>query len=107
MVFGRYNLEPFRNWKVTDKVLGLDWWMAHNESKHDGYRAFRQCNLKNCVNAIASLIILNLYLVQSQIDLAGEINDIRDICRADDLGEFTISHYCGNYFRTMGECKLP
>lgn len=113
VVFRRFNLEPFRKWKVVknqkgnDVVEGLDWWKAHNDSKHNGYATFKVCTLRNCVDAISALIILNIYLIRSQVNVAFGVTDIRDICSSGGLGEFSVSHYCGQYFLTKGEEVLP
>ena len=113
MVFRRFNLEPYRKWRVVknqkggDVAEGLGWWKMHNDSKHNGYEAFKQCTLKNCVDALASLILLNLYLIRSQVNVAFGVTDIRDICSNGDLGEFSVGHYCGRQFLTKGEEVLP
>ena len=67
-------LQPLKSWKVItvpkgkgkpiDKVDGIDWWKAHNYVKHDRSKNFTSANLENCIYAMASLEVLELYLSQ-------------------------------------------
>ena len=58
-------LQPFMNWIYDPtKKSTLDWWVPYNEVKHERIVNFRQANLKNVLNALAGLYILELYLVK-------------------------------------------
>lgn len=58
----RYGLamEPFINWdNNSDK--NPDWWRSYNNVKHSRNTAFKEANLKNAINSIGALALLNLY----------------------------------------------
>lgn len=65
-------LEPLKGWRVEPvvspnkgiKFSGLAWWQAYNDVKHSGYKEFEKANLENTINAMASLMIMELYFVR-------------------------------------------
>ena len=63
----RYSLEliPWSNWK-NDKTP--DWWRDHNKVKHNRGDNFALANLKNVLNAMAGLFIINLYYHRGNIN---------------------------------------
>ena len=67
-----YSFRPLGNWKVIrsngkEKVCGLPWWKGYNEIKHNRSENFKKANLSNCINAMASLTVLELYLSQKAL----------------------------------------
>jgi len=52
-----FSLEPWSNWKGEKNP---DWWKAYNDVKHHRNTLFHKANLKNCLNALAGLYVLNL-----------------------------------------------
>lgn len=54
-------LKPWSNWKGTQDKHP-DWWHSYNAVKHHRDQSFDQANLKNVLNAMAALAIVNLYL---------------------------------------------
>ncbi len=52
-------IRPFSAW--SKKRTSPDWWVAYNNVKHDRYRNFHDANQENCLQAIAALVVLNLY----------------------------------------------
>ena len=53
---------PFECWKdPTDK---LPWWTSYNMVKHFRYDFYNNATLKNTLNSVAALIILNSYLYE-------------------------------------------
>ena len=52
---------PLAEWSVTEPN---PWWKAYNKIKHDRTNNFESANLNNCLNALASLMVLELYLAQ-------------------------------------------
>lgn len=55
---------PLQDWRVEDgKVVGLDWWRAYNSLKHNEIDSYRKATLENAFLSIATLYILNLYLM--------------------------------------------
>lgn len=65
-----------RNGKLVDKVDGIQWWDDHNNVKHNRRQSFSIANLKNCVEATASLMVLELYLSQRTIGNVDEITSL-------------------------------
>ena len=67
-------LQPLKNWKIiqisnrngniVDKADGIQWWYDYNNVKHDRRQMFYVANLKNCIDATASLMVIELYLSQ-------------------------------------------
>ncbi len=70
-------LQPLKTWtlvkvqnkngKLVDTVCGIQWWQDHNDVKHDRTSSFQSAHLKNCIHAMASLMVLELYLSQQVI----------------------------------------
>ena len=73
------NMYPLKNWKITigddnkEKVEGLEWWKAYNELKHRTYAKFNNASLSNCINALASLMVIELYLMK-KVDNTTELS---------------------------------
>ena len=60
-------LRPLENWNLntaTNRVDGLEWWDKYNNVKHQRYTNFQDANMKNCIYALASLLIIELYSAQ-------------------------------------------
>lgn len=57
-------LQPFKNWKPSPSYSAPDWWTPYNRVKHERLENFRKANLKNVMNALAGLYILESYLVK-------------------------------------------
>lgn len=55
----RYGLQlnPWSNWAGGDNP---DWWWAYNKVKHERSNHFQQANLKNTLNSVAALLVLNI-----------------------------------------------
>lgn len=55
-------LYPLRDWRITNNhVEGLQWWHDYNSIKHKRYEHYEKANLNNCMAALASLLVLELY----------------------------------------------
>ena len=61
-------LKPLSQWALdknnSSNIIGIPWWTDYNKIKHDRLNSFSKANLNNCVNALASLMIMELYLSQ-------------------------------------------
>ncbi len=78
---------PLYGWKIikelddkgkeVEKVDGLEWWYAHNGIKHNRFANYTSANLINCIEAMASLMVLELYLAQIVL---GNVNSITLEC---------------------------
>ncbi len=58
----RYGLKlrPWNNWK-GNLENNPNWWCDHNNVKHNRSTEFQKANLKNTLNSMAALAIVNLY----------------------------------------------
>lgn len=56
-------LQPFLNWKVSP-YNSPDWWSPYNKVKHQRISNYKKANLKNVLNSLAALYILEQYLVK-------------------------------------------
>ena len=62
---------PLHDWKITHvnggkniKVDGLDWWFAYNSIKHDEKKSIQSATLENAIIALASLYIIEIYMMK-------------------------------------------
>ncbi len=96
-------LQPLKNWKLVqvqnkngkmeDKVTGIQWWSDHNAIKHNRTSSFHSANLKNCIDALASLMVLELYLSQQVL---GDVNAITSLgCNYFEC-DYGLSHLIAN-----------
>lgn len=68
-------LQPFMNWSITP-YKSPEWWKAYNDVKHNRNAEFKKANMKNVLNTLAGLYILNMYLVKNISDEQGEQIDV-------------------------------
>jgi hypothetical protein len=52
------NYKPLINWKTNKNC---DWWTSYNSVKHQRNSKYENANLKNVINSIGALYIINLY----------------------------------------------
>src|SRR4030042_5009668 len=66
----RFGLElsPWTNWNNPNGVP--DWWTAYNKVKHNRNTDYDKGNLKNCLNAVAGLFVIILYLYKEKAENA-------------------------------------
>jgi hypothetical protein len=64
ITISRFGLKykPLINWKTNKNC---DWWTSYNSVKHQRNSKYGNANLKNVINAIGSLYIINLYYYNS------------------------------------------
>ena len=97
-------MKPLKNWNIIstvtkkgkqkDVLVGLSWWQNHNDVKHNRKAAFMNANLKNSVDAMGSLMIIELYLSQAAL---GNIDCITEIgCSYFDC-RYGLSPIMGNH----------
>ena len=89
--FKDLELQPFINWKDSP-YKSPDWWSPHNEVKHERIINYQKANLKNVVNALAGLYILELYFVKFIGDRDCDRDVPNDISRLFELIDFTTRH---------------
>jgi hypothetical protein len=53
-----YSFVPFKEWKPEKSI---EWWKCYCELKHNRISAFDKANMKNVLEGLASLLIVNIY----------------------------------------------
>ena len=99
-------LKPLQDWKVVldsdssnqEKIVGIDWWRAYNSIKHDEANSFKRATLDNAVMALASLYILDLYIMKISSGSLRTANDFPP--------RYFRCEYTANYVVTS-EIELP
>jgi hypothetical protein len=56
------NYKPLENWNNNKNC---DWWKSYNSVKHQRNNNYEKANLKNVINAIGALYIINLFYYNS------------------------------------------
>lgn len=75
-------LQPFINWEQAPNYKSPDWWKPYNDVKHERVNNYTFANLKNVLNALAGLYILENYLVKfigdrdSNMDVPNDISEL-------------------------------
>ena len=59
---------PFESWQLKKTPK---WWTANNKDKHERNLRFSHASLKNVIDALAGLFLLNLYLYKSDVEKEG------------------------------------
>ena len=57
-------LQPFENLTIVDDYKPLDWWQSYNSIKHNRLHNYKMANLKNILNALGALYILESYFCE-------------------------------------------
>lgn len=63
-------LTPFRNWAPGSAP---EWWTANNKVKHSRHTEFPKASLANVLNALAALLIANIYFAHEEGTLAKDV----------------------------------
>lgn len=72
---------PLEKWMIVkqedgnEKVEGLEWWNAYNALKHDEENSYKKATLKNAIEAVGSLYILDLYMIKI---FSGNLHFVRE-----------------------------
>lgn len=72
-------LSPLLAWRIgqneknQEYMSGLTWWDAYTHIKHKRYTYYSEATLENCINALASLLVLELYLAMKVL---GSVSDL-------------------------------
>lgn len=75
VLFKGTELQPFINWSSFPNYQAPAWWSPYNGVKHDRTNRYKEANLKNVLNALAGLYILENYLVK----YIGDRDNERDV----------------------------
>lgn len=68
-------LQPFLNWTMQPQYKSPDWWTPYNKVKHNRLANYKKANLKNTINALAGLYILEQYFVK----YIGDRDNVEDV----------------------------
>ncbi|MCD8396006.1 MAG: hypothetical protein LUD12_02250 [Lachnospiraceae bacterium] len=103
-------LKPLEGWHIgkdkkdeegkegKDKVFGLEWWNDNTDLKHQAFIRFDSATLKNAVSSVASLMVMELYLMQIMLKTL--------VMAIDKKCDYFVCNYAGNILYTGGE-QLP
>lgn len=90
--FKKIKLKPFINWRAKTKdqdySAPADWWPKYNKVKHKRSEFFNQANLKNTLNALAALYILEQYYVRYIGQKTKDKDVPNDISRIFEMVDF-------------------
>lgn len=76
-IYKKINIKPFDEW---NKNNSLKWWESYNDVKHERVAKYKKGNLKNVLNALSALYILERYKIK---DIANKTNESLDIPEID------------------------
>lgn len=106
----KYNLEfkPFLNW--TSETMQPLWWRSYNTVKHDRPNGFQNATLKNAINAVGALHILNiLYLIKVELgdvfDYEKSIGDNYIKCKTHNENSINVNFSA--LITSLDEVKMP
>ena len=63
------SLTPWSDWNGDKNPL---WWRSYNSVKHERHNHFTDANLKNVLNALGALLIVNFYYYKAEFEAAVE-----------------------------------
>lgn len=86
--FKDIELQPFSNWKQAPDYKSPDWWKPYNKVKHERVHNYRKANLKNVVNALAGLYVLENYFVKFIGDRDNDMDVPNDISAVFEMIDF-------------------
>jgi len=81
-------LQPFMNWSRKPQYKSPDWWTPYNGVKHQRLQNYKNANLKNTMNALAGLYILEQYLAKYLGDKTGNRDVPNDISKLFEMVNF-------------------
>lgn len=76
-IYKKINIKPFNQW---DEENSPQWWKSYNDVKHERVAKYKKGNLKNVLNALSALYILERYKIK---DIANKTNESLDIPEID------------------------
>lgn len=86
--FKDVELQPFSNWKQAPDYKSPDWWTPYNNVKHKRVHNYKKANLKNVVNALAGLYILENYFVKFIGDRDGDMDVPNNVSSVFEMIDF-------------------
>jgi hypothetical protein len=83
--YNQMEFYPLKNWKEKGGKLG--WWTAYNNIKHERHKYFREANLKNVLDSLGSLLIIETYLYKISFKNISGIRYGTTLLRLPELAE--------------------
>lgn len=85
-------LIPWKDWSIASKYISPAWWSDYNKVKHsrtsldkdDCQAYYKKANLENTINALAGLLVLEMYFYKDLVVAEG-ISDMTIPCRPSNL----------------------
>lgn len=85
-------LIPWKDWSIAPKYISPAWWSDYNKVKHsrttqdkdDGQAYYKKANLENTLNALAGLLILEMFFYKDLVETEG-VSDVTIPHRASNL----------------------
>ena len=74
-------LQPFMNWKDEPNYKSPYWWKPYNKVKHERIDYYKMANLKNVLNSLAGLFILENYFIKYIGDRDNDMDVPNDISK--------------------------
>lgn len=74
---------PLCEWNISTNensrkhMIGLPWWDAYTHIKHRRFECYSEATLENCINALASLLVLELYLAMKALGTVSDLSTHR------------------------------
>lgn len=106
----KFELQPFKIWKIKDETSDYkspNWWTDYNDVKHHRLENYKKGNLKNVINALAGLYILELYFVRKIGNTNNEKDVPNDVSKLFNLVDFqTKDTVLGRELYAMTEKEL-
>lgn len=82
-------LQPFINWEAAPNYNSPDWWTPYNKVKHERVANVKNANLKNVLNALAGLFVLENYFVKFIGDRDNDMDVPNDISQIFEMVGFS------------------
>ena len=67
-------LQPYKGWDANHARQSLPWWLAYDNVKHSRYSNMKDANLKNVLNMIGGLFILEMKYLKELADVNMKID---------------------------------
>ena len=65
-------LQPFNGWDINKPKQSLTWWQAYDNIKHSRYENIDDANLKNVLDLLAGLFIMEMKYLKELADQSNE-----------------------------------
>ena len=99
---GGFSIIPFNGWNTIQPSQSLSFWEAYNIVKHDRVSNYQEATMKNVLNALAGLFILEMYRMRELYD----IDPDEDNSLPDDESDLFVLTSWEQHLRTS-KARIP